>query len=57
MKSLVLRLRSWATIHHRWFALGAVFSLFSLFTIFTGNEAWLGCLAPADAQRTPESAA
>jgi hypothetical protein len=66
MKSLVRRFGSWATIHHRWFALGAVFSLFSLITVFTGDEAWLGYLgflgflgflAPANVQRTPESAA
>jgi len=66
MKSLGPRLRSWPTLHHRWFALGAVFSLISLFTLFTEDEAWLGSLgflgflgflAPANAQRAPESAA
>lgn len=66
MKSLAQRLIFWTTIHYRWFALGAVFSLFSLITVFTGDEAWLGYLgflgflgflAPANTQRTPESAA
>jgi hypothetical protein len=66
MNVLARRLLSWTTTHHRWFALGAVFSLFSLITVFTGDEAWLGYLgflgflgflAPANAQRAPESAA
>jgi hypothetical protein len=66
MKGLARRLLSWTMTHQRWFALGAVFSLFSLLTLFTGDEAWLGCLgflgfmgflAPANAQRTPQSVA
>jgi hypothetical protein len=66
MKGLALRLRSWITIHHQWFAIWAVFSLFSLGTLFTGDASWLGSmgflgflgfLAPANAQHTPKPAA
>ncbi len=44
MRNLVRRLRSWTLAHHRWFALGSVFSLFSLFALTTGEVAWLGNL-------------
>jgi len=40
----VARLLAWIAAHHRWFALGAFFSLFSLVALVTGDVRWLSFL-------------